>query len=102
VSHLFQRPLCEMGSAYDFAYRPALGAPNELDGGGCDDRPHRAELYAATADPTRADAPWRAFSLCPEHETQLRQYDERLRGQGIPPRFRSPSGGATAPASRGR
>jgi len=88
VSHLFQRPLCEMGAAFDFAFRPTLGTPDDADGGGCDDRPRRAELFAASADRSRADASWRAFSLCPEHEAQLRRYDDRLRAQGLPARFR--------------
>src|SRR5208282_3594252 len=72
MSHLFQRPLCDMGAAYDFAYRPTLGEPAAEDGGGCDDRPGHIELYAAGADRSRADASWRSFSVCPEHETQLR------------------------------
>ena len=101
MSHLFQRPLCEMGAAYDFAYRPTVGDPAAEDGGGCDDRPHRIELYSAGADRTRADAVWSPFSVCPEHESQLRRYDERLRERGVPPRFRSATAG-TAPPSRGR
>lgn len=86
-----------MGAAYDFAYRPTVGEPDPADGGGCDDRPHRIELYGAEEDLSRPDAGWRAFSVCPEHESQLRRYDERLRPRGIPPRFRAapaPSGGA--------
>ena len=101
MSHLFQRPLCEMGSAYDFAYRPTVGDPETGDGGGCDDRSHRIELYAAEADRSLSDATWRAFSVCPEHESQLRRYDERLQRQGIPPRFRAVTGGTT-PLGRGR
>jgi hypothetical protein len=96
MSHLFQRPLCDMGAAYDFAYRPTLGEPSPEDGGGCDDRPGRIELYAAGADRTRADATWRSFSVCPEHESQLRRYDPRLQERGVPPRFRSGAAGATA------
>ncbi len=101
MSHLFQRPLCDMGAAYDFAYRPTLGEPAAEDGGGCDDRPGRIELYAAGADRSRGDASWRSFSVCPEHETQLRRYDQRLQERGNPPRFRSAPAGAT-PSSRGR
>jgi hypothetical protein len=89
MSHLFQRPLCEMGRAYDFAYRPTVGDPAPEDGGGCDDRPHSIELYAAEVDRSRSDAPWQAFLVCPEHETQLRRYDERLRQRGVAPRFRT-------------
>ena len=89
MSHLFQRPLCDMGRAYDFAFRPLLGDPLAEDGGGCDDRPRRIELYAPEADTTDRDAPWQAFAVCPEHESQLRRYDERLRRQGRAARFRS-------------
>jgi len=92
VSHLFQRPLCDMGRAYDFAFRPTVGAPAAEDGGPCDDRPHRIELFAAGADRTTPGAPWQSFSVCPEHEGQLRRYDERLRQQGIAPRFRAEGG----------
>lgn len=90
-----------MGNAYDFAYRPTVGEPEASDGGGCDDRPHRIELYGAGVDRTRQDGVWRAFSVCPEHESQLRRYDERLASTGTPPRFRSSSVGPGA-ASRGR
>ena len=90
-----------MGAAYDFAYRPTVGEPAAEDGGGCDDRPNRVELYAAHADPQLPTAEWRAFSVCPEHESQLRRYEERLRAQGVPPRFRSPRPG-TPPPGRGR
>ena len=93
MSHLFQRPLCEMGQAYDFAFRPIVGEPATGDGGGCDDRPHRIELFAAGADPASPGADWQAFSVCPEHESQLRRYDERLRERGTAPRFRSGGGG---------
>ena len=88
MSHLFQRPLCDMGRAYDFAYRPTLGEPATEDGGGCDDRPRRIELYAAIAERSAPGAVWQAFSVCPEHESQLRRYDERLRARGLPERFR--------------
>jgi len=89
MSHLFQRPLCDMGRAYDYAFRPLVGDPAPEDGGGCDDRPHRIELYAPEADAAAPDALWRAFAVCPEHESQLRRYDERLRQQGRAARFRS-------------
>lgn len=92
MSHLFQRPLCEMSRAYDFAFRPVVGEPEAEDGGPCDDRPQRIELFAAGADRTSADAAWQAFALCPEHESQLRRYDERLRGQGRASRFRAGGG----------
>lgn len=88
MSHLFQRPLCEMGLAYDYAFRPVVGDADAATGGGCDDRPHRVELYAAAADPRSAAAEWRPFSLCPEHEAQLLPYDGRLRALGLASRFR--------------
>ena len=101
MSHLFQRPLCEMGRAYDYAFRPLVGDPETTDGGGCDDRPRRIEVYAAGADRSSAEAAWQAFSVCPEHESQLRRYDERLGQRGAPPRFRS-AGERPNPAGRGR
>jgi len=101
TSHLFQRPLCEMGRAYDFAYRPVVGEPALEDGGGCDDRPHRVELFGANADRSRADAAWRPFELCPEHESQLRKYDVQLAKRGTAPRFRTGPPASTAPG-RGR
>jgi hypothetical protein len=58
----------------------------------CDDRPHRIELYAATADRASPDAAWQSFSVCPEHETQLRRYDEQLRTKGKNSRFRAGGG----------
>jgi len=99
MSHLFQRPLCDMGRAYDFAYRAVVGDPSPEDGGGCDDRPQRVELCRSGADPQAPDADWQVFSVCPEHEGQLRRYDELLRQRGIAPRFRAdteepPTGGA--------
>ncbi len=89
MSAIFQRPLCDMGKAYDFAFRPLVGEPDVGAGGPCDDRPHRVEVYAATADLGSASAPWLAFSLCPEHEAQLRQYDQRIQQQGRSSRFRA-------------
>lgn len=92
MSAIFQRPLCDMGRAYDFAFRPSVGDPDVGAGGGCDDRPHRVELYAAATDPASPAAVWQAFSLCPEHEHQLRQYDTRLVARGQAARFRSTGG----------
>lgn len=89
MSHLFERPLCDMGRAYDYAYRPIVGDPETGDGGGCDDRTHRIELFGADADRTKADSAWLAFEVCPEHETQLRRYDQRLAARSIAPRFRT-------------
>ena len=100
MSSIFQRPLCEMGSAYDFALRPVLGDADPGSGGPCDDRPHPVEMFAAHADPSSASAAVRAFSLCPEHEAQLRQHDAHLTARGIPSRFRGPSAGAARPAPR--
>jgi hypothetical protein len=101
MSHLFQRPLCEMGRAYDFAFRPLTGEPSPEDGGPCDDRPHRVELTGGTQDRSSPSAAWRAFSVCPEHEAQLRRYDERLRERGITPRFRTAVSGSAAAARAG-
>ncbi|HXW67670.1 MAG TPA: hypothetical protein VEL82_07345 [Thermoplasmata archaeon] len=80
-----------MGAAYDFAFRPRVGDADTGAGGPCDDRPHRVELFAATAEPGATDAAWRAFSLCPEHEAQLRVYDGRLVARGSASRFRAAS-----------
>ncbi len=90
MSAIFQRPLCEMGAAYDFAYRPVLGDPAPGSGGPCDDRPHAVELLPARAAVT--SGAWRKFSLCPEHEDQLRRLDPRVPDG---PRFRGgpPPGG---------
>jgi hypothetical protein len=93
LSHLFERPLCEMGGAYDYAFRPVLGDPEPGAGGPCDDRPHRVELYSARADPRSPTAEWRPFALCPDHEGQLAQYDDRLRSSGIESRFRRSGAG---------
>ena len=92
MSHLFERPLCDMGRAYDFAFRPVVGDPTPGDGGPCDDRPHRIELFEARADRASAEAAWQPFSVCPEHETQLRRYDARLRQGGLESRFRTEGG----------
>ena len=89
MSHLFQRPLCEMGAAYDYAFRPLLGNADEGSGGPCDDHPHRVELYSAGADPSDASPSWRAFALCPDHESQLAGYDARLTASGTVSRFRT-------------
>ena len=95
MSAIFQRPLCEMGRAYDFAFRPVLGEPEVGSGGPCNDRPHPVELVAATADARSPTAAYRAFSLCPEHETQLRRHDARMPAGS---RFRP----STAPAGGSR
>ncbi len=87
MSAIFQRPLCEMGAAYDYALRPLIGDPDVGSGGGCDDRPHRIEMFAAAATPAAPDAARRSFSLCPEHEDQLRRHDAKLAARGIPSRF---------------
>jgi hypothetical protein len=90
MSAIFQRPLCEMGRAYDFAYRPTQGDPGPGFGGGCDTRPHRVELFAAGATPGGTDAAWQPFSLCDEHEQQLRTIDQESgRARGLPSRFRA-------------
>lgn len=88
MSAIFQRPLCDMGRAYDFAFRPVVGDADTGAGGPCDDRPHRVELFGATADPSSPNAAWQGFSLCPEHEAQLRMYDGRLVARGLASRFR--------------
>jgi hypothetical protein len=87
VSAIFQRPLCDMGRAYDFAFRPTVGDPELGSGGPCDDRPTPVELYAAHSDPASAQAVHRSFSLCPEHEQQLRRQDEKLVRAGAASRF---------------
>jgi hypothetical protein len=95
VSAIFQRPLCEMGAAYDHALRPILGEPDVGSGGPCDDRPHPVELAAASADVHAGSVLWRSFSLCPEHEEQLRRHDRRVTTGS---RFRT----ATAPSTPAR
>jgi hypothetical protein len=97
MSAIFQRPLCDMGRAYDFSFRPIVGDADTGAGGPCDDRPHRVELYAAAADPASPAAVWQVFSLCPEHESQLRQYDGRLPTRGILSRFRPTANPAPSP-----
>ncbi|HLM90915.1 MAG TPA: hypothetical protein VK424_02530 [Thermoplasmata archaeon] len=89
MSHIFQRPLCQLGMAYDYSFRPTLGDPDPSYGGGCDERPHRVELYSAQTDPRSATAEWQPFGLCDEHEGQLRQSDVRQTAQGTPSRFRA-------------
>jgi hypothetical protein len=101
VSAIFQRPLCEMGAAYDFALRPIIGDPDVGSGGPCDDRPHPVEMFAASADPSSTAAASRSFSLCPEHEEQLRRHDAKLSSRGTPSRFR-PSRSAVGNPSRAR
>lgn len=78
MSAIFQRPLCDMGKAYDFAFRPILGEPEVGSGGPCDDHPRPVELLAAQGERTSTAAQWRTFSLCPEHEAQLRRADARV------------------------
>jgi hypothetical protein len=102
MSAIFQRPLCDMGKAYDFSFRSYIGDPDTGAGGPCDDHPHRVELYSATADPRAPDAEWRAFSLCPEHEEQLRRYDDRLAILKVSTRFRAPGVPLVAPEPKGR
>ncbi len=88
MSAIFQRPLCDMGRAYDYAFRPLVGEPDVGSGGGCDERPHRVELWAAGAQPGPDSGEWSPFGLCGEHETQLRGYDGRLVARGLASRFR--------------
>jgi hypothetical protein len=83
-----------MGKAYDYSFRPVFGDPDPGSGGGCDERPHRVEMFAAGTDPTSAVAEWRSFGLCAEHESQLRSYDARLLAHALLSRFRA------APAAR--
>jgi hypothetical protein len=87
VSAIFQRPLCQMGAAYDYAFRPVLGDPEVGSGGPCDDRPHPVELLSSSAVRTPTGGLWRTFVLCPEHESQLRRFDRKLPDGS---RFRSP------------
>jgi hypothetical protein len=93
MSHLFQRPLCDMGAAFDYAFRPILEGSDESAGGPCDDRPHRVELFSASTDPRAVEPVWRSFSLCPDHEAQLAVFDARLVAHGVASRFRSPRPG---------
>jgi len=94
MSAIFQRPLCEMGAAYDFALRPLVGDPELGSGGPCDDRPRSVTLLGASAEAGSAGLPRRSFLLCPEHEAQLRRHDGRLAARGLPSRF----GSGTIPA----
>jgi hypothetical protein len=98
VSAIFQRPLCDMGKAYDYSFRPVVGEPDPGSGGGCDERPHRVEMFAATVDPRSAPTEWRSFGLCAEHESQLRSYDARLIARGLASRFHGSPG--SPPGSR--
>jgi hypothetical protein len=91
MSAIFQRPLCDMGKAFEYSFRPLVGEPDPGSGGGCDERPHRVELYSAATDPRSATPEWRPFGLCAEHESQLRSYDGRLPSRGLPSRFRVPA-----------
>jgi hypothetical protein len=96
MSAIFQRPLCDMGRAYDYAFRPIVGEPDPGSGGGCDERPHRVELWAATAAPAPSAVDWAPFGLCGEHESQLRGYDARVRQRGLLSRFRASAGPASS------
>ncbi|HXQ48689.1 MAG TPA: hypothetical protein VN842_02780 [Thermoplasmata archaeon] len=89
MSAIFQRPVCDMGRAYDYSFRPVVGDPDVGSGGGCDEMPHRVEMFAAGTDPTSATAEWQPFGLCAEHESQLRGYDARVRARGMGSRFRA-------------
>lgn len=80
MSAIFQRPLCDMGKACDFAFRPVLGEPKVGSGGPCDDYPRPVDLLVADTDPRSPSATWRTFPLCPEHEAQLRRHDHRVPG----------------------
>ncbi|HTP53660.1 MAG TPA: hypothetical protein VML94_01685 [Thermoplasmata archaeon] len=102
MSAIFQRPLCEMGAAYDFSLRPLIGDADPGSGGPCDDRPHPVEMFSSDAHPEAVGAPSRAFSLCPEHEQQLRSHDASLATRGIPSRFRGAPTSPEAPASARR
>jgi hypothetical protein len=88
MSAIFQRPLCEMGRAYDYSFRPWVGEPAVGDGGPCDERPTSMELYGARTDPSSPSAAVRAFLLCPEHASQLARYDAQLVAKGMPSRFK--------------
>lgn len=99
MSAIFQRPLCDMGRAYDFALRPLLGDPDLGSGGPCDDRPRPVQLFAADADRRSTSAAWSTFSLCPEHEAQLRRHDARVAAGS---RFRASGPGSGDPPPVGR
>jgi hypothetical protein len=97
MSAIFQRPLCDMGKAYDYSFRPVVGDPDTGTGGGCDERPHRVELYAALTNPTVDPTQWRPFGLCAEHESQLRASDAKVQTRGLPSRFRTGPTGTRVP-----
>ncbi|MCI4339402.1 MAG: hypothetical protein L3J68_03615 [Thermoplasmata archaeon] len=101
MSAIFQRPLCDMGKAYDYSFRSYVGDPDTGAGGPCDDHPHRVEMFFATADANSSTAEWQIFSLCPGHEDQLRVYDARLRPLGVSTRFRSTDRSAGLPPRAG-
>jgi hypothetical protein len=86
---IFQRPICDLGNAFEFAFRPLIGSTDPDTGGACDDAPLRVALFSAGADPGEPGSEWREFSLCPEHRSQLTRYDSRLVARGIASRFRS-------------
>jgi hypothetical protein len=90
VSAIFQRPLCDMGKAYDYSFRPIVGDPEPGSGGGCDERPHRVEMFSASGDALPTSAEWRPFGLCAEHESQLRVYDAKFLARNLRSRFRAP------------
>jgi hypothetical protein len=100
MSAIFQRPLCDMGPAYDFAFRPVVGDADTGAGGPCDDHPRRVDLFAAAAVPAPDGASWQRFSLCPEHESQLRMYDGRVVARGLASRFRDAPVGRSDEARR--
>ena len=102
MSAIFQRPLCDMGTAYDYSFRPVVGDPDPGTGGGCDERPHRVELYSADVDPVAAPSSWRAFGLCGEHESQLRGADAKVQARGLRSRFRPGAPESRASEPRGR
>jgi hypothetical protein len=101
VSAIFQRPLCDMGKAYDYSFRPVLGDPDPGAGGGCDERPLRVEMYAASAQFPADALVWRAFGLCAEHESQLRRFDGVFQARGPPSRFRAIAAVTSMPEPRG-
>ncbi len=91
MSHIFQRPVCDLGRAYDYAYRPSLGEPNIDAAGGCDDRPAAIDLFSGNADLRSSNPSWSTFSVCPGHQGELLRYDRLLTDQGLPSRLKSPA-----------